>query len=128
MKRIAWIAAVLTSITSNCMAATVSDGGSLFENCDLAIGAMNDKDPKDRNEAYQMGLCLGVVEGVVGTMVLEDDANPRSHNICPPAGGIRNDQAIKVVMSYLFGHPEKANERQVSIIHQAIKKAYPCKK
>ena len=128
MKRIAWIAAVLTSITSNCMAMAANDGGNLFKHCDLAIGAMNDKDPKDRNEAYQVGLCLGVVEGVVGTMVLEEDANPKSHKICPPAGGIRNDQATQIVMNFLFDHPEKTNESQVSIIHQAIKRAYPCKK
>jgi hypothetical protein len=119
-------AAVLMSLTSIAIAAT-ENGGDLFKRCDLAVGVMDGKEPADRNDAYQVGLCLGMVQGVVATMVQEDDANPKAHKLCTPPGGIKVDQATKAVMKYLYAHPEKAFEDQALVIHQAIKETYSCK-
>jgi hypothetical protein len=119
-------AAALMSVTSIAIAAT-ENGGDLFRRCDLAVGIMEGKEPADRNEAFEVGMCLGLVQGVVATMVLEDDANPKTHKICTPPGGIKIDQATKAVMGYLFAHPEKALDDQTSVVHQVIKQTYPCK-
>jgi len=125
MIRATMIAAVLAAAAANCMAST--SGSILFRNCDQAVQIMNGAEPKSFNDIYQTGLCLGMVEGVVGTLVMQGDSSPKRREVCPPSGGIRNDDATKAVMSYLFSHPEKANESSVELVSQAIKKAYPCK-
>lgn len=88
---------------------------------------MDQNDMGTAKSGVQAGSCLGMVEGVRNTMLILNSSLPEKMKICLPPTGIKNGQAVRVVVKYLNDNPEKLNEDSTLLTMLAIAHAYPCK-
>ena len=99
-----------------------ADGNQLLEFC---IATEKYFDTREIQDELGMGMCLGLVQGVRNTMQLM--GNDGSVKICLPGNGIKNDQATRIVVSYLRKNPASLHENEVVLTMRAFINAYPCK-
>jgi len=125
----------------------LSDGNKLLTNCTYAERFLNNLTPDNLKKPVEVMWCIGFVEATVGKIYLEDlfhqfgtKANAtveerlaelRTKNpplVCLPEQGIKNGQAVRIVVKYLREHPERLHEPAVHLLSWAISDAFPCKK
>jgi hypothetical protein len=114
MRGVALVAVMLPS----CEVASAADyisANFVMPGCRAAMIDPN----KSRNieEAVLQGYCAGTVRaiGLFG---------PR---VCSPSGWT-TDQAIRVVVQFIDGHPARLNEDFVLLAVEALRAAWPCKR
>ncbi len=66
---------------------------------------------------FDQGVCMGVVAALMGTR--------RAHGICAPSGWT-NGLAVKVVVAYIYRHPERSGEAITQTALSALREAWPC--
>lgn len=103
-----------------------ADGNKLLQECQEAERYL---DSKEIQNELAIGKCLGLLEGVRQTLMILED-HPEI-NICWPKAegrvGIKNGQAVRVVLNYLRRNPAQLNHNQVALAILAFGDAYPCK-
>jgi hypothetical protein len=122
------VLALVAAISSGAVLAEKDDttGSSLLHNCQVML------EPKDladagRADTFGAGVCMGVVSGVLKTLVSVSDIGKISL-ICPPEGSfITNGQAIRITVKYLTEHPEELHMDQAALVMIALATAFPCK-
>jgi hypothetical protein len=73
------------------------------------------------DQLWPEGRCVGMVQAVVGVgTVLQ-----QSHRFCPPTG-FTLGQAVRVVLSYIDGMPNRTHEPFLKLMLEALAKAWPC--
>ena len=72
-------------------------------------------DAESAQEAYERGLCMGLITGVV---FAHDD-------ICPPISATL-DQGMGVVVQYIEAVPARHDEKFLILASEALLKAWPC--
>ena len=107
--------------------ADITDGNDLLESCHIIDRAMEQNATLSSAEFVKGGQCLGLIEGVRNTILYLNNIVPKNYKVCFPEGGIKNNQAIKIVEKYLREHPEDLNQDQTFLTMMAYKTAYPCK-
>lgn len=98
-----------------------ADGNKLLEQC---IAVERFLDTKAVGDELNIGICLGLVQGVRNTMLYM--GNEGQIKACFPEKGIDNGQATKVVVKYLKNNPALLHEDEVLLIILAFLEAYPC--
>jgi len=72
------------------------------------------------NESNDLAsFCLGLVGGL-------SYSGRSDGTMCFPAG-MTSQQAVRVVVEYIDGHPERMNENIVPLAIEALRAAWPCK-
>ena len=94
-----------------------ADGNELLKQC-LAV------EKENINESFNIGMCLGLGQGVRNTMQLLPN---NEFKACFPKNGISNGQATRIIVSYLKKNPAKLHENEIALIIMAYIDAYPCK-
>lgn len=126
---VALSAIVITLIggVSMCVsAAEAIDGNVLLRACSLATPDKNDG-TQTVTQAVELGYCLGVLEGVRITMMLQKAQLPQGYRICfPEPRGIRNEQAVRIIVKYLNEHPADLHRSPTLLTLLAYRDAYPC--
>ena len=98
-----------------------ADGNKLLEQC---IAAERFFDTQEIQNEFRIGMCLGLVQGVRNTMQVM--GNDGSIKVCLPENGIDNEQASRIVVSYLEKNPASLHEDEVVLTMLAFIDAYPC--
>lgn len=121
MNKLGLVITSLLLISSPLRAATV-DGNLVLKNCKAALqftdGILSNTDPGD---STGVGFCVGMLEGVTYTMTLLSDGA-----ICPPGGGMKNMEVLKIVVKYLEDHPADLHIDGAFLVNMALFDAYPC--
>jgi len=100
-----------------------ADGNKLLEQCLVAERYYDNKEvPYD---FMDLGVCMGFVQGVRNT--IQAMSSNSSIKVCIPKGGITNEQATRIVTSYLKKNPASLHEHEVLLTIKAFTDAYPCK-
>lgn len=106
-----------------------ADGNKLLGECLTAERVIDNNRVIDENELPDdiigASRCLGFVQGVRNTIQVM--SNNSSIKVCMPKGGITNEQATRIVTSYLKKHPASLHEHEVFLTIKAFTDAYPCK-
>ncbi|WP_148864038.1 Rap1a/Tai family immunity protein [Marinobacter fonticola] len=97
-----------------------ADGNRLLEQC---LSAERFLDTKNVQSPFNVGVCMGMVQGVRNTMQLMGSS---SSIVCFPEGGIDNGQAIRIVTSFLRDNPAKLHYPETLLAMTAFQEAYPC--
>ncbi len=98
-----------------------ADGNQLLEHCTHAERAI---DTEEVINAFGIGACLGLAQGVRDTMFYLNEAS--SLKVCFPENGFTNGQAVRIVTSYLKKHPAALHKDEVLLTMIAFTEAYPC--
>lgn len=121
MNKLGLVITSLLLISSPLRAATV-DGNLVLKHCKTALQftdrVLSNTDPGD---STGVGFCVGMLEGVTYTMTLLSDGA-----ICPPGGGMKNMEVLKIVVRYLENHPADLHIDGAFLVNMALFDAYPC--
>lgn len=99
-----------------------ADGNKLLEQC---ISTERYIDTGEIKNEFDIGMCLGLVQGVRNTMqIMGSDSSTK---VCFPDNGIDNGQATRIVVAYLKKNPASLHEHEVLLTMLAFADAYPCK-
>ena len=93
----------------------LSTGNELLAQCNHALG----EKPGPRDTAAASA-CRSLVRSVLDMASLT-----RSLEVCSP-GDVTVIQAVRVVVSYLEGHPEELYQRDTTLTLRALRRAFPC--
>jgi hypothetical protein len=109
---------VIALFATPARAVDTADGNFLLGSCQISLRVMDNPSIRvDVYEAWRDGMCLGLIAGVA-------EASPL---VCY-ANGVTNGQSLRVVVKFLQDHPEKLNERDTTLIREALAQAFPCSK
>jgi Rap1a immunity proteins len=92
-----------------------SDGNDLLPRCQAMINAADDPNWKSTHEAFSVGFCTGLVEGIIYA----------SSTVCTPKG-VTVLQSARVVVKFLEDNPDKLNLDERALADTALTKAFPC--
>jgi hypothetical protein len=110
-------------------------GVELLRDCKVVVNSMEDKSKfnleKDLNSYLN---CVGYLSGVIDILGLYGPASREvgchspSAFICLPTKGISVGQAVRIVIKYLEETPEELHRVKRVLVHNALRKAFPCDK
>jgi hypothetical protein len=105
--------------------ATGPDGTELLRSCSATI-KQADGSELSPSEIIQSAYCIGYVSGVLDGLTLLNWKGGETP-VCLPAGGVGNEQAVRVVVKYLRENPAELHvSARVSVL-VAIGEAFKCK-
>lgn len=113
----------LASLLVNGQAYAKEEVGLLAQ-CNDVIRFMDHKE-LNLNASPAMGLCVGMVEGVLKTMRSMNSKLPKAFQTCFPRREITNDEAVRVVVKYIR-ESELTDTDDAMLAMFAIQEAYPC--
>jgi hypothetical protein len=102
----------------------MADGNDLLRACNEAV---RDLDGARDTSSFDIGYCLGVVNGVMNTMVTMNEYMLPNEKTCFP-NGIKNKQGARIVAKFLQEHPASLHRDGAFLTMAAFQSAYPCKK
>ena len=118
-----------TIVFSGLIAATTfcsqvhADGRELLKQCAAATYLF---DSSKLTDEYDIGMCMGLTEGVRDT-ILALASITKKEVICFPKNGISTQDGIRVVTDFLKRNPEALNfENDSILILKAFSLSYPC--
>ncbi len=123
------LAAFLICSSSPAVAAeTKNDGNDLLEQCSLAEAFADGKNKNlDVSKSYDIGFCLGMMNGITSTAIFHQYALKRTGLGCLPEGGITNGEAVRIVVKFLRANPSMLHLKGSLLAMTALTNAYPCK-
>jgi hypothetical protein len=104
-----------------------NDGNYLLANCTIAKKYIDGETTETGGDTFRFGMCLGVVEGARNMMMLMESVLDKSRRTCFPENGIKNDQAVRIVLKYLNDHPAELHQDQTYLTFMAMRNAFHCK-
>jgi len=118
----AGIAAIALGIMMVSAGASATDGNDLLSECNTAIRALDKKAHAD----YDVGYCLGLIQGVLGTASIMGETAPKNMQVCLPDSGVKGQQAIRVTVKFLEDNPKLLNGDASMLVLLALTDAFPC--
>lgn len=102
------------------------DGNHFIVTCKAAVREMDTNHnvgtgTGTRQDAYDVGFCQGLVNGVASSMNSDNDVDLVTSN---PS----TNQLIRVVEKYMDDHPEQLSKPAVWLIRVALQKAFPSRR
>ena len=111
--------------------AVATDGNKLLEECQSVVNYMNDDSTfnPDFSRGMAFGTCFGIAEGVRNTMTMYSLVGTQDSpfRVCFPDDNIRNDQATRIITSYLKKNPSDLHKNGSALAMLAFLEAFPCK-
>jgi Rap1a immunity proteins len=94
-------------------------GTGLLRACSLVldVNVYHPRKIKHKLEAYDMGFCLGMIQGVY--------ANVSGSYFCPTDGGHIED-VLKYLVKFIKHHPELEDKDSADIVRWSLSEEYPC--
>lgn len=83
---------------------------------------------KPLGNAFAIGVCAGMVEGVAGAMESLNLSLPPELRTCFPEERLSATQSSRIVLKYLRENPERLHEAGPFLTMLAFNKAYPCRR
>lgn len=97
------------------------DGNLVLRHCKTWLQFIDETlgRPPESGDAAGMGFCIGMFEGVTQTMIAHG-------TMCQPKGGLKREQALRVIVKYLEDHPADLHENGAGLMASALLAAFPC--
>lgn len=94
-------------------------GTGLLRACSLVldVNVYHPRKIKNKLEAYDMGFCLGMMQGVY--------ANASGSSFCPGDNGHIKD-ALEFLVKFIKDHPELEEKDSADIVRWSLSEEYPC--
>ena len=70
--------------------------------------------------------CANYLAGVLDVVTLFGNAGMSMRNLCLPANGITNDQAVEIYRQWAESHPERLRDAARVTVIFAMTEAFPC--
>ncbi len=70
--------------------------------------------------------CLGFVDGFMSAASVAQVTNRKAMPFCQPKEGISVDQARRIFLKYIAGHPEDLHWTAQTILAVALSEVFPC--
>ena len=99
-------------------------GTNLLNNCSLFIKLAEGKDLTSLDQAFNIGLCAGFIEGIIKSEYTHKDKKL----FCSPKESIKIDQAVRIVVKYVNDNPQNLHSDSILLVFSALMKAFPCPK
>ena len=100
------------------------DEVGLLAQCNEVIQFMDHRELKFE-ASPAMGLCIGMVEGVLKTMRSMNSKLPKEFQTCFPSREVANEEAVRVVVKYIRD-TELVDVDDAMLTMFAFQEAYPC--
>jgi hypothetical protein len=105
-----------------------ADGNKLLEGCQNAERILDDKGKElSPNQITSANFCAGIVQGVGTTYFTLGPSLPQGQKPCFPAGGIKNEQGVRIVLKFLRDNPNILDINESLVALAAFKAAFQCK-
>lgn len=79
-------------------------------------------------DAFESGVCYGIVIGVFDTLSIESDSNEQLSAQRPYfPKGLMNQSLVEIVSNYLERHPELRGKVGYLLVREAFAEAFPCR-
>ena len=105
-----------------------ADGNAALAQCQTTLRILDAGEPTPGSAniktASDANFCLGLVQGVVQTALIYEEAGSRM--ICIPGKGIKNEQGVRIFVRYLSDHPEQLHMNETVLLFIALQTAFPC--
>ena len=102
-------------------------GTAFLRKCNPVV---RDADGEDvsAEEAVQGLQCMSYLQGFLDGYELAAHTFESQYKrvMCPPKGGIENEQAARIVVEYLREHPEELHATDRVLVFIALARAFPC--
>jgi hypothetical protein len=123
------LSSFFVSITSMCLYSAPScaeyTGVDLLRDCRTAIV---DRESSTIEKAFQAGRCYGIVIGIAqagSPKGLWGNVDPA--RFCIQQSNVRNENLIKLVVTYLTTHPEVLGAKAAELVIVAMTRNFPCR-
>jgi Rap1a immunity proteins len=122
-------------VTAMCLCSVASaqdaDGNLLLKHCNVAIRFVDAPTSVTSQEAESGMYCMGLVRGIVDTVMLWQESDKAFKNRVSPGRPcltteIKTSQAVRIVVKYLNDHPEQLHHDDSLLVVVALKTAFPC--
>ena len=99
-----------------------SDGRAVLRACSLTLdlNVYHPRQVKDKSEAFDLGYCLGLVEGVY--------ANASGTEFCPGEQNVETRKVLELTVKFIKDHPELQEKAGADIVRWALSDQFPCPK
>jgi len=96
-----------------------SDGTAVLKECGLTLdlNVYHPRRVKNKQEAFGVGYCTGLVQGVY--------ANTSGSDFCPP-DGVKIQHVLELVVGFVKAHPDLEQKDAADIVRWALSDEYPC--
>jgi Rap1a immunity proteins len=103
-------------------ARSTSDGKAVLRACSLTLdlNVYHPREVKDKFEAFDLGYCLGLVEGVY--------ANASGTEFCPGERNVGTKEVLELTVKFVKAHPELQEKAGADIVRWALSDEFPCAK
>ena len=97
----------------------VSNGKAVLRECSITLdlNIYHPRKAKNKFEAFDLGYCLGLVEGVY--------ANTSGTDFCP-ANDVPTRRVLETVVAFIKAHPEFQDKDGADIVRWALTDTFPC--
>lgn len=124
MKTVLATALLVVSVAAHAKAETATDGNWLLSSCAPVVKSLDGGGQK-MDDAFAMGQCMGMLEGVSGSAQILSTQLPETMKTCLPQS-YNNGQGVRVVVKYLRDHPKDLNLPASFLVMMSLKTAFPC--
>lgn len=96
-----------------------TDGTGVLRECGITLDLTiyHPHRVKNKHEAFGIGYCTGLVQGVY--------ANASGSSFCPP-DGVRMQHVLELVVNFVKAHPDLEQKDGADIVRWALSDEYPC--
>jgi len=96
-----------------------SDGKDIFRACSLTLdlNIYHPRNVKNKREAYDLGYCLGLVQGVYANTSGQDFCTGRDVHI---------QEVLELTVKFVKAHPELQDKDAADIVRWALSDEFPC--
>lgn len=117
----------LVGVTGSARAMTAEELETTCRKVDVLTKSDSDLVPFEFMKAYATTQrCLGFVEGFMSAVGVAQVLNPKAMPFCQPKKGISLDQARRIFLKYIAGHPEDMHVTAQTILTVALREVFPC--
>lgn len=94
--------------------------------CNDAIHAIDSKKNTTREESFNVGMCYGLIEGVLNSILGLDGKLPDNMRICLPKETMKAHQFARIYVKYVKDNPKELHESASFLIYSSLIKSFPC--
>jgi hypothetical protein len=106
----------------------IATGNDMFPSCfawEQIVTGQSNTPPATTMDAYTMGRCNGMVQGI--RYLMNSATKAGDHPTCMP-DKVTPGQLMSVVVRYMRNHPEHLHHQFELLVYDAYREAWPCKR
>lgn len=103
-----------------------TSGSELLIYCNDAISIIDTKSRPSLTEVKGLGMCFGLIEGVLNSVLGLESHLPQDRRICVQSESIKLQQLIRIFVKYVKDNPKYLHENGTILVYASLVNAFPC--